>query len=130
MAKNSALQGTAWSFPTSGDTLLAGSYSPAVFDVVFFSWASCCGDAAKLVACLELGQFEVEVDDLVTVEYADVFCFAGHSVRLGSNLVIDIRAEPVKVILAILFGNKRSHLKTMPVLQQHTSSGYANAGLI
>lgn len=50
------------------------------------------------------------MNDFVAVENTDVLGLACHPVRLSSNLVIDLRAESVKVVSAILLRNERTHL--------------------
>lgn len=51
----------------------------------------------------------------MAIEHADVLRLACHAVRLGAKLIIDIAAEAVEMISAILQSNERADLKGLAV---------------
>lgn len=77
-----------------------------------------------------LFQLELHENFAVTVENANVLLRAGHIARLGADLVIDVGAEAIEVVLTILLGDVRPYLERFCVLEQNDSTGDRSAGLI
>jgi hypothetical protein len=66
----------------------------------------------------------------VAIEHADHFVRAGKAILLGTDLVVDIRTQPVEVILAVVLGYVRPYLQSLRVLEEYDGTFDRSAGRI
>ncbi len=64
------------------------------------------------------------MNDFVAIEHADVLRLTRHALRLGAQLIIDIAAQSVEMIPAILKSNEGADLKSLAVFQEYLSAGH------
>lgn len=60
-------------------------------------------------------EFQIQVYFPVTVKNTDSFCFAGHPASLSPELPIEICAQAEKLVLTVLLGDVRAHLKCLSI---------------